>query len=153
VPDLPEDEVIKLLHSAQIDGQPSNTNDIQVGETRSNTPTLPFVLASCVSYPTSDAALSIAIREQLKYAEAIIPILTILDDWLVKLSSHGTSLILNANVGESGPPVEVPTRPYSGEVEIPPFDKVSSGLSPNTSVDRVYKRYWHFYGQFSMQHS
>jgi len=128
VADLPEDEVIKLLRSAEMGGRPSNTNEMQVGETPSNAPALPSVLASCVSYPTSDAALSIAIREQLNNAESIIPILTILDDWLVKLSSHGTSLILNANVGENGPLVKVPTRPCSGEVEIPPLDKILAFL-------------------------
>ena len=95
-------------------------------------------------------------REQLNLAEVITPILTILDDWLVKLSSHGTNLVLNANVGnmgENGPLVEVPTRPCSGKLEIPPLDKVSSELLPNTYADSDYTRYWHFYVQFSTQHS
>jgi len=80
-----------------------------------------------------------AIREQLNVAEVILPILTILDDWLVTLSSHGTSVILNANVGnvgENGPSVEVPARSCSGKVEIPPLDKVSSEPSPSTYADR-----------------
>jgi hypothetical protein len=95
-------------------------------------------------------------REQLNLAEVIIPILAILDDWLVTLSSHGTSLILNADVGnasENGPSVEVSTRPCSGKVGIPPLDKVSSELLPNTYADSEYTRYWHFYVQFSTQHS
>jgi hypothetical protein len=97
-----------------------------------------------------------AMREQLNLAEVITPILTILDDWLVTLSSHGTNLVLNANVGnvgENGPSVEVPTRPCSGKVEIPPLDKVSSELLPNAYADSDYTRYWHFYVQFSTQHS
>lgn len=156
VPDLPEDEVIKLLLSAQNDSRPPEEHNVQVGATSSDTLTLPSTLAACVSYPTSDAALRMAMREQLNLAEVIIPILEILDDWLVTLSSHGTSLILNAKVGnvdENGPSVEVPTRPCSGKVEIPPLDKVSSVLLPNTNTDSDYTRYWDFYVQFSTQHS
>jgi hypothetical protein len=91
-----------------------------------------------------------AIREQLNHAEAIIPILAVLEDWLVKLSSHGTNLIFNTTVGEN---IVALPRPSSGNVEIPPLDKVSPGLFPNTCIDSEYKRYWHFYEQFLMQHS
>jgi len=147
--------VIKLLRSAQNDSRPPEERDVQVGATSSDTPTLPSILAASVSYPTSDAALRMAMREQLNVAEVIIPILAILEDWLVTLSSHGTSLILDANVGnvgENGPLVEVPTRLCSGKVEIPPLDKVSSELLPNTYADSDYTRYWHFYVQFLTQH-
>jgi len=142
--------LIKLLRSVQNDGGHPDTHGVQVGTTSSDPPTLPSILAACVSYSTSDAALRMAIREQLNYAEVIIPILTIIDDWLVELSSHGTGLIPNTIVGEN---VVVPTRPCSGKVEIPPLDKVSPGLFPNTCVDSECKRYWHFYEQFLMQHS
>jgi len=81
-----------------------------------------------------------AIREHLNLAGAIIPILAILDDWLVNLSSHGTNLILNASAGESGPLVVVPP-PCSRKVEIPPADKVSLGILPNAYIDGEYKRY------------
>jgi len=148
--------VIKLLRSAQNDSRPPEEHDLQVDVTSSDKPTLPLILAACVSYSVSDAALRMAIREQLNLAEVVIPILTILDDWLVTLSSHGTSLILNANVGsvgENGPSVEVPTRPCSGKVEIPPLDKVRSELLPNTYADSDYTRYWHFFVQFWTQHS
>ena len=135
--------MIKLLRLVQNDSQPTEEHDLRVGAASSDTPTLPSILALCVSYPTSDAALRMAIREQLNLAEVIIPILTILDDWLVTLSSHRTSLILNANldnVGENGPSTEVPTRPYSGKVEIPPLDKVSSELLPNTYSECDYSK-------------
>lgn len=156
VPDLPEDEVIKLLRFAQNNNRPAEEHDVQVGSTRSDTPTLRSILVACVSYHTSDAALCMAMREQLNLAEVIMPILAILDDWLVTLSSHGMSLILNANVanvGENVPSVEAPARPCSGKVEIPPLDKVSPELLPNTYVDSDYTRYWHFYVRFSTQHS
>jgi len=124
VPDLPEAEVIKLLRSAKNDGQSPDTQDMQVDDTSSDTPPLPSILAYCVSYPTSDAALRMAIREQLNHAEAIVPILVILEDWLNKLSSHGTSFFLDANVVEN----EAPPRPRSGKVEIPPLDKILAFL-------------------------
>ena len=148
--------MIKLLRSTQNDSRPPEEHDVRVGATSSDMPTLPSILAACVSYPTSDAALRMAIREQLNLAEVIIPILAILDDWLVTLSSHGTSLILDANVGnvgENGPSAGVPTRPCSGNVEIPVFDKVSSELLPNTYANSDNTRFWHFYLQFSTQHS
>ena len=141
-----------MLRSAQNDSRPPGEHDA----TSSDAPTLPSILAACVSYPTSDAALRMAMRERLNLAEVVIPILAILDDWLVTLSSHGTSLILNANVGnvgENDPSVEVSTQPRSGKVEIPPLDKVSSVLLPNTYADSDYTRYWHFYVRFSTQHS
>jgi hypothetical protein len=127
VPDLPEAEVIKLLRSAKDNSQPPDTQDMQVDDTSPDTPPLPLILASCVSYPTSDASLRMAIREQLNHAEAIIPILVILEDWLNKLSSHRTSFFLDANVVDN----EAPPRPRSGKVEIPPLDKVRPELSPN----------------------
>ena len=130
--------MIKLLRSAQNVSRALEERNVQVGATSSDTLTLTSTLAACVSYPTSDAALRMAMREQLNLAEVIIPILAILDDWLVTLSSHGTSLILNAkvgNVGGNGPSVEVLTRPCSGKVEIPPLDKVSPMLLLNTDVD------------------
>jgi hypothetical protein len=132
--------VIKLLRSAQNDGQLPDTHNVQVEATGSDTPTLSSILAACVSYPTSDAALRMAMREQLNHAEVIIPILVILDDWLVELSSRGTNLGLDPSVGGNGP-LMVPTRLCSGKVEIPPLDKVSPGLLPNTRIDSEYKRY------------
>jgi len=124
VPDLPESEMIKLLRSAWRNSQSSDTLDRQVDATSSDTPMIPSILAACVAYPTSDAALRMAIREQLNHAEAIVPILVILDDWLVKLSSLGTGLILNADVTGNAHSVMVPTLSCSGEVEIPPLDKI-----------------------------
>jgi len=128
VPDLPEAEVIKLLRSVQKDSPSSGTFDAQVDGRSSETPRLSSILAACVAYPLSDAALRIAMREQLNHAEAIITILVILDDWLVKLSSRGTGLILDANVAGNDHSAVVPTPHCSGEVEIPPLDKILAFL-------------------------
>ncbi|KAI9513303.1 hypothetical protein F5148DRAFT_1372599 [Russula earlei] len=124
VPNLPEAEVIKLLRSALKDSPPPNTYGGQSEAMGSDTSTLSSVLAACVSYPTSDAALRMAIRGQLNHAEVVLPILVILDDWLVMLSSHGVSLIHDSNATGNDPSAVVPTRLCSGRVEIPPFDEV-----------------------------
>ena len=139
VPDLPETEVMKLLRSTWKNSQPSDTPDVQADATSSDTPTLPSILAACVAYPTSDAALRMAIREQLNHAEAIVPILIILDDWLVKLSSLETGLVLDASLVRNEHSVVVPTLSGSGEVEVPPLDKVRQELLMNTCIDNDYK--------------
>lgn len=130
--------MIKLLRSVQKDSPSFGTFDAQVDGRSSETPRLSSILAACVAYPLSDAALRIAIREQLNHAEAIIPILAILDDWLVKLSSRGTGLILDANVAGNDHSAVVPTPHCSGKVEIPPLDKVRHELLPNTCIDSDY---------------
>lgn len=131
--------MIKLLRSAWKNSQSSDSLNVQVDATSSDTPMLPSILAACVAYPTSDAALRIAIREQLNYAEAILPILAILDEWLVKLSSLATGLILDANVAGNDCSAVVPTLSCSGGVKIPPLDKVRQELLPNTCIDSDHK--------------
>ena len=116
--------MIKLLRSAHKDSQSSSTLDAPIDAGSFDTQRLPAILAACVAYPTSDAALRIAIRGELNHAEAIVPILVILDDWLVQLSSLGTGLSLDADVARNDHSAVVPTRPGSGEVDIPPLDKV-----------------------------
>jgi hypothetical protein len=131
--------MIKLLRSTWRNSQSSDTVNPQVDATSSDTPMVPSILAACVAYPTSDAALRMAIREQLNHAEAIVPILVILDDWLVKLSSLGTGLTLDADVAGNDHSVMIPTLSCSGEVEVPPLDKVRQGLLANTRTDSDYK--------------
>jgi hypothetical protein len=140
VPDLPETEVIKLLCLAQKGGPSFGSLDVQVDASSSDDiPALSSVLAACVAYPASDATLRMAIREQLNHAESIIPILVVLDDWLVKLSSSGAGLILDADLVGNDDSLVVSTQPCSGAVEIPPLDKVCKELLPNASTDSHYK--------------
>ncbi|KAH9965838.1 hypothetical protein BC827DRAFT_1264927 [Russula dissimulans] len=136
VPDLPEAELVKLLRSVQKDSLPPDTHDVQVDAKGSDNPALSSILAACVSYPTSDAALRMAMRAQLNHAEVILPTLVILDDWLTKLSSNGTTLVLNTG---DGPSAVVPTPPCSKKSEIPPLDKVRLELLLNTYTNSDYK--------------
>jgi len=124
-----------LLRSVQKDSPPPDTHDVQVDATSSDNPALSPILAACVSYPTSDAALRIAIRAQLNHAEVILPTLLILDGWLAKLSSNGTTLILDTNVAGNGPSAVDLTPPCSEQGEIPPLDKVCLELLLNTCTD------------------
>ncbi len=118
--DIPEVEVIKLVRSVHGYGGPSGAHDMQVDATLSDAE-VSSIVASCVSYPSSDAALRLAIKEQLNHAESIIPILVTVDDWLGKISSRETSLGLP---GKTTATVAGPE-----EVDIPLLDKVRSELS------------------------
>ena len=116
--DIPEVEIIKLIRSIHGYGRPSDVHSMQVDATLSDAE-VSSILASCMSYPSSDAALRLAIKEQLNHAESIIPILVIVDDWLEKISSRETSL------ESPGKPTATAVGP---EADIPPLDKVLSGL-------------------------
>lgn len=119
--DIPEVEIIKLVRSIHGYGQPSGPHRMQVDATISDAE-VSSILASCVSYPSSDAALRVAIKEQLNDAESIIPTLVIVDDWLEKISSRETSL---ESPGKTTTAVAGPEE----ETDIPPLEKVCSGLS------------------------
>ncbi|KAI9467106.1 hypothetical protein BJY52DRAFT_1236476 [Lactarius psammicola] len=117
--DIPEIEVIKLVRSIHGYHRPSGAHDMQVDATLSDAE-VSSIVASCVSYPSSDAALRLAIKEQLNNAESIIPILLIIDDWLGKISSHKTSL---ESPGKTTTTVAGPE-----EADIPPLDKILAFL-------------------------
>ena len=116
--DIPEVEIIKLIRSILGYGRPSDAHSMQVDATLSDTE-VSSILASCMSYPSSDAALRLAIKEQLNHAESIIPILVMVDDWLEKISSRETSL------ESPGKPTATAAGPGA---DIPPLDKVLSRL-------------------------
>ncbi|KAH9002207.1 hypothetical protein EDB86DRAFT_2898629 [Lactarius hatsudake] len=74
--DIPEVEIIKLVRSIHGYARPSGKHDMQVDATLPDAE-VSSMMASCVSYPSSDAALRLAIKEQLNNAESIVPILVI----------------------------------------------------------------------------
>lgn len=118
--DIPETQVIKLARSIRGYGRPSGAHDMQLDAMLSDAE-ISSIMAACVSYPSSDAALRMAIKEQLNNAESIIPILDLVDDWLVKFSSRETSL------ESPGQPTEkTAVAADSEEADIPPLDKVCS---------------------------
>ncbi|KAH9077077.1 hypothetical protein EDB83DRAFT_2348082 [Lactarius deliciosus] len=117
--DIPEVEIIKLVRSIHGYARPSGKHDMQVDATLPDAE-VSSMMASCVSYPSSDAALRLAIKEQLNNAESIIPILVIVDDWLDKISSRETNL---ESPGKTAATVASPE-----ETDIPPLDKILAFL-------------------------
>ncbi|KAH9049690.1 hypothetical protein EDB84DRAFT_1260539 [Lactarius hengduanensis] len=117
--DIPEVEIIKLVRSIHGYARPSGGHDMQVDATLPDAE-VSSIVASCVSYPSSDAALRLAIKEQLNNAESIIPILVVVDDWLDKISSRETNL---ESPGKTAATVASPE-----EANIPPLDKILAFL-------------------------
>ncbi|KAH9045311.1 hypothetical protein EDB85DRAFT_2284235 [Lactarius pseudohatsudake] len=117
--DIPEVEIIKLVRSIYGYARPSGGHDMQVDATLPDAE-VSSIVASCVSYPSSDAALRLAIKEQLNNAESIIPILVIVDDWLDKISSRETNL---ESPGKTAATVASPEK-----ADIPPLDKILAFL-------------------------
>lgn len=124
VQDIPEVQVIKLIRSILGYGRPSGADDMQLDATLPDAE-VSSLMAACVSYPSSDAALRLAIKEQLNQVESILPVLVIVDDWLAKISSRETSLESPGEVATAATPMTAPPE----EADIPPLDKVCSGLS------------------------
>ncbi|KAI0307076.1 hypothetical protein B0F90DRAFT_1684935 [Multifurca ochricompacta] len=114
IPDLPEVDIINVLRAVVESGPPFGAQDIEVDAMQSDTPALSSILAACVIYPASDAALRLAMREQLNRAESI----------------ESICLILEANVigidNESAGVVAASHRPE--EAGIPPLDKILAFL-------------------------
>jgi hypothetical protein len=118
--DIPEVQVVKLVRSIHGYGRPSGVHDMQLDATLSDAE-VSSIMAACVSYPSSDAALRLAIKEQLNNAESIIPILVIVDDWLAKISSRETSLESPGQTTAMAAPLVA-----GSEADIPPLEKVRS---------------------------
>jgi hypothetical protein len=121
--ELPEADLVKLLCSVQKNSRPSGAHDMQVDAKSSDAPTFSSILVACISYPTSDAALRLAMREQLNDPESIVPILTLLDDWVAELSCE-TSFILDANAAGNDTSAVALAEHHLNKTEMPPFDKV-----------------------------
>lgn len=126
--DIPETQIIKFVRSIHGYGRPSGAHDMQLDTTLSDAE-VSSIMAACVSYPSSDAALRMAIKEQLNNAESIIPILVLVDDWLTKISSRETSL------ESPGQPTATAVAAGSEEADIPPLDKVCSRISFKVFAD------------------
>ncbi|KAH9977689.1 hypothetical protein BGW80DRAFT_1249407 [Lactifluus volemus] len=122
--DLPEADLVKLLRSAQKDNRPSGAHDMQVDAKSSDASAFSSILAACISYPTSDAALRLAMREQLNDPDSIVPILTLLDEWLAELSSREASIIFDPDTIGNEASVVVPAELRPSDLEIPPLVKV-----------------------------
>lgn len=117
VSDLPETDVILLLSkvaAAHRRNAPADDSAMQVDATSSPTPALAAFLAQCVVYPFTPALQRVAVRKNIPDAADLLPVLQVLDGWIVQHTDDGA--LLAAAVPAS---------------ELPPLDKVSlRTLSP-----------------------
>ncbi|KAG1891199.1 hypothetical protein F4604DRAFT_1989301, partial [Suillus subluteus] len=122
VVDISEDEMISLA-KALVDKQRQSQTDPEVMDVDSNkawTPTLSAYMLMCVSYPTSPAALRLAIRKHLPDAQDLISILELLDGWTI----GGTEEYIRTLLKSVASNVAIERR---GGVA-PPYDKTISFL-------------------------
>lgn len=122
VVDISEDEMVSLA-KALVDKQRESLTDPEVMDVDSNktwTPTLSAYMLMCVSYPTSPAALRLAIRKHLPDAQDLIPILELLDGWTV----GGTEEYIRTLLKSVASNVAIEHRGGAA----PPYDKTISFL-------------------------
>jgi hypothetical protein len=118
VVDISEDEMISLA-KALVDKQREPQTDPEAMDVDSNqgwTPTLSAYMLMCVSYPTSPAALRLAIRKHLPDAQDLILILELLDGWTV----GGTEEYIRTLLKSVASNVAIEYRGGAA----PPYDKV-----------------------------
>ncbi|KAG2157287.1 hypothetical protein DEU56DRAFT_12959 [Suillus clintonianus] len=122
VVDISEDEMISLA-KALIDKEQEPQTDPEAMDVDSNkawTPTLSAYMLACVSYPTSPAALRLAIRKHLPDAQDLILILELLDGWTV----GGTEEHIRSLLKSVASNVAIEHRGGAA----PPYDKTISFL-------------------------
>jgi hypothetical protein len=128
--DISEDDMIFLAKMLVEKERKTQTDPkaMDVDGTQIWIPTLSAYMIACVSYPTSPAALRLAIRKHLPDAQDLIPILELLDSWTVG-GTEGYIRALLKSVASNA------TIPYRGGAA-PPYDKVCLrqivGGCPNT---------------------
>ncbi|KAG2041673.1 hypothetical protein BDR03DRAFT_945379 [Suillus americanus] len=122
VVDISEDEMISIA-KALVDKQRQPQTDPGVMDVDSNkawTPTLSAYMLMCVSYPTSPAALRLAIRKHLPDAQDLISILELLDGWTI----GGTEEYIRTLLKSVASNVAIEHRGGAA----PPYDKTISFL-------------------------
>ncbi|KAG2078131.1 hypothetical protein BDR04DRAFT_1226911 [Suillus decipiens] len=122
VVDISEDEMISLV-KVLVDKQRESQTDPEAMHVDSNkawTPTLSTYMLMCVSYPTSPAAMRLAIRKHLPDAQDLILILELLDGWTI----GGTEEYIRTLLKSVASNVVIEHRGGAA----PPYDKTISFL-------------------------
>ncbi|KAG0705987.1 hypothetical protein DFH29DRAFT_904566 [Suillus ampliporus] len=122
VVDISEDDMISLAKALVAKEKQPQTDPeaMDVDNTFVWTPTLSAYMLACVSYPTSPAALRLAIRKYLPDAQDLIPILELLDGWIV----GGTEEYIRTLLKSVASNVAIEHRGGAA----PPYDKTISFL-------------------------
>lgn len=94
--DVPESDVISLLHSSAVVARQMRSDDsaMQVDAAAdSSIPPLPSVLSLCTTYTISAPALRLAIRQHLSDAAELTVILHVLSEWIDAWCAEDVSLL------------------------------------------------------------
>lgn len=124
--DIPENDIISFLHDV-ISSQPKTQQDgdtmqIDVPTDAAISP-VSDLLALCVTYPTSAAAMRVALRKHIREADELIAILAILVDWIEAWCGEEEKFLPEeAKKGEHD--VLIPVVEENKSDERPPLDKV-----------------------------
>ena len=128
--DIPESEVMSLLHaSAAVSRQTAaDENAMQVDAPgNSSIPTLPTVLALCVTYSMSAPALRLAIRQKVPDAAELTAILQVLKEWIDAWCAEDVQLLPQRTKKDShGALIAAVDEKQKGSM--PPLEKVCAQL-------------------------
>jgi len=96
--DIPEADIMAILqcviarHRQSLAAISGETGAMQI-DTPTDMPSLPAFLSCCVCYPTSPAALRLAIRKHLQDADDVICILDVLESWIATWGTKEVRLL------------------------------------------------------------
>ncbi|KZT05551.1 uncharacterized protein LAESUDRAFT_655546 [Laetiporus sulphureus 93-53] len=126
VSDLPETDIITLLaETVTRHRQSASHEDAMQVDLPSGTFSLLAFLALCINYPTSPAALRVALHQQLSEAGSLVAVLDALDGW-VEHSFAQEIQLLPDGLKKDAHSILVPVYVESKKVDLPPVDKVLS---------------------------
>ncbi|KAH9899554.1 hypothetical protein C8Q73DRAFT_639326 [Cubamyces lactineus] len=108
VSDLPEADIISLLSKVvTLHRRASSGDDSAMQVDSASGPSLDAFLAQCVVYPFTPAAERVALRKHLSDAMDIVPVLEVLDGWLVRHSAEGALVAdVSSTTSSSLPPLD-----------------------------------------------
>ncbi|KAF9509604.1 hypothetical protein BS47DRAFT_1487880 [Hydnum rufescens UP504] len=155
VPDIPEEELVRLLKlviQAEIPQQtleaaqgkkhrcwgrqryPPTSNGTPISSQSTKPPRLPEVLAALLAYPTSPAAMRVALRSHLSDVRDLLPVIYILEGWTEAYADMGWEDITKKIKSKSSskkalgePPAGgfhvAKLRPHQAD-RLPPFESI-----------------------------
>jgi hypothetical protein len=128
--DITESDIMALLKLA-IDAhrrRDPNSMEVDAAPAASSTaiPPLSTILAACIDYPTSPAALRVAFRQHLRDAEDVIAIMGVLENWITAWHEQPSQLgPVTGDVRKNEQGIFVVQTLSSSTPETPDIDKVS----------------------------
>jgi hypothetical protein len=111
-------------------------------DTDPRSPKLTQVLSRCLRYPTTEASMRTALRQQFKDIRQLLPVLDILDNWLDRWSERGPLIgftLEGLETREAGSHVQKDTKKIIRNIEkrtgMPAPEHVGYEFSPGTYLN------------------